>query len=68
MPNDPTVHFEYNEAGDARSRAVYENGDSEQLKLTAVAPELYRLEESSSPERRFIEIPSALITRLMAHS
>jgi len=47
MPNDPTVHFEYNEDGAARSRVVYENGDSEQLKLTAVAPELYRLEESS---------------------
>lgn len=47
MPNDPTVHFEYSEDGDARSQVVYENGDSEQLKLTAVAPALYRLEESS---------------------
>jgi hypothetical protein len=47
MPNDPKVHFEYDEDGDARSRVEYENGDSEQLKLTAVAPELYRLEESS---------------------
>ena len=47
MPNEPTVHFEYNEDGDARWPVVYENGDSEQLKLTALAPELYRLEESS---------------------
>jgi len=47
MPNDPTVHFEYNGDDADRSRVAYENGDSEQLKLTAVAPELYRLEESS---------------------
>ena len=47
MLKDPAVHFEYSDNGDARSPVVYENGDSEQLKLTAVAPELYRLEESS---------------------
>jgi hypothetical protein len=37
MLNNPTVHFEYNEDSNARSPVVYENGDSEQLKLTALA-------------------------------
>jgi hypothetical protein len=36
------MHFEYED-----SCVVYENGDSEQLLLTNMGPDLYRLEESS---------------------
>lgn len=46
MPTTPTVHFEF-EDSIIRSRLVYENGDSEQLALTRVGPDLFRLDESS---------------------
>jgi hypothetical protein len=46
MPESPTVHFEFKRTG-ARFRLVYENGDSEQLALTSVGPDLYRMDESS---------------------
>jgi hypothetical protein len=45
MSNNPTLHFEY--GNDDRFLIKYENGDTEQLKLTDVGPGLYRLEESS---------------------
>lgn len=47
MPGDPTIHFEFGEAGDGRSVIRYENGDSERLMLAEVGPGLSRLEESS---------------------
>jgi hypothetical protein len=47
MSKITTVHFAYNGDDADRFRVVYENGDSEQLKLRALAPELYRLQESS---------------------
>ena len=46
MPTTPTVHFNY-EDSTVRSHLVYENGDSEQLALFRVSPDLRRLEESS---------------------
>lgn len=49
MPSDSSipVHFNFGEAGDERKLIRYEGGDSERLMLTAVGPDLYRLEESS---------------------
>lgn len=47
MSNNPTVHFEYGDDDAERFHIKYENGDSEQLKLTEVGPGLYRLEESA---------------------
>lgn len=49
MPSDPTipVHFDFGEADDGCSLLRYPSGDSERLMLTAVGPDLYRLEESS---------------------
>jgi hypothetical protein len=46
MPTTPSVHFNY-EDSTVRSHLVYENGDSEQLALLRVGPDLRRLEESS---------------------
>ena len=46
MPTTPTVHFDFDDST-VRCRLVYENGDSEQLALFRVAPDLRRLEESS---------------------
>ena len=46
MPKTPTPHFEYDDSI-VLSRLVYENGDSEQLALTRVGRDLYRLDESS---------------------
>lgn len=49
MTSGPIVHFEFGGDGEStrRSRLAYENGDTEQLKLTGVGADLYRLEESS---------------------
>jgi len=44
--NSPTVHFEF-EDDRSRFRVLYENGDSEDLTMTKVGPNSYRLEESS---------------------
>jgi hypothetical protein len=42
----PTVHFQY--AGDgSRAQIVFQNGDSEELLVTPLGSDLYRLEESS---------------------
>ena len=46
MSKTPTVHFDFADTI-VRSRLVYENGDSEQLALTAVGLGLRRLDESS---------------------
>ena len=46
MANNVTVRFEYRD-NVQRFNLVYANGDSEQLALTCVGTELYRLEESS---------------------
>ena len=46
MSKTPTVHFDFADII-VRSRLVYENGDSEQLALTAVGLDLRRLDESS---------------------
>ena len=46
MPEVPTVHFQYQD-GKERTRIRYENGNSEDLALTRVGPDLYRLNESS---------------------
>jgi hypothetical protein len=46
MADKVTVHFNYCDDFQ-RFHVVYGNGDSEQLALTCVGPEQYRLEESS---------------------
>lgn len=43
--NSPTPNFEY-EKDRARFRVFYENGDSEDMAVTKIGPDLYRLEES----------------------
>ena len=47
MATDLTVHFDFAEEDDGRSRVAYRSGDSERLMLTEVGSDLYRLEESS---------------------
>jgi hypothetical protein len=46
MPDTPTVHFEYDENG-ARTPVCFENGDTEDLVVTPLGDDLYRLEETS---------------------
>ena len=46
MPGLPTVHIRYDD-NIARTRIHYENGDNEDLLVTPLGNNLYRLEESS---------------------
>jgi hypothetical protein len=46
MPNSPAVHFKYS-GDDERTRVWFEDGDSEELLVTALGNDCYRLEESS---------------------
>jgi hypothetical protein len=55
----PTVHFEY--AGDGRAQIVFENGDSEELLVTPLGSDVYRLEESSfCGEMRYLDVIRAV--------
>lgn len=46
MPHDATVHVEYS-GSDERTRIWFDNGDSEELLVTVVGCDLYRVEETS---------------------
>lgn len=46
MSKTPTVQFRFADTI-VRSKLIFENGDSEQLALTVVGPDLRRLDESS---------------------
>jgi hypothetical protein len=46
LSDTPTVHIQY-EGDSDRTRIVFENGDSEDLIVTSLGSNLYRLEESS---------------------
>ena len=46
MAETPTVHIRYN-GDEVRTLVFYADGDSELLLLSAVGPDLFRLEESS---------------------
>lgn len=46
MPDTPTISVCY-DGNDGRTRITFDNGDSEDLLLTPLGDDLYRLEESS---------------------
>lgn len=46
MEDLPTLHFRYS-GSEERTRVWFDKGDSEELLLTSLSGDLYRLEESS---------------------
>lgn len=56
MPESPTLHVHYDE-NEGRTRVRFAGGDSEDLLLTPVGDDLYRLEESSLlREARYMDV------------
>ncbi len=61
MSNLPTVHLTY-QGDNNRTRIVFDNGDSEDVTVTPLGSDLYRLEESSFwGEIRYLDVIRATV-------
>lgn len=59
LSDTPTLHIRHE--GDGRTRIMFENGDSEDLIVTSLTSNLYRLEESSFVgEMRYLDVIRAI--------